>query len=98
MGKSDADAVQDVFTCSVTAACWCGEIHPEYGELPPSALQRIHGSGRTLQSPCYSSNITIRSRAAMGVMRFVYMAKADARFRLLKVSTAESAVCAPVNL
>ena len=34
----------------------------------------------------------------MGAMRFVYMAKADAQVRWFNVSTAEPAVCAPVNL
>ena len=34
----------------------------------------------------------------MGVMRFVYMAKAAVRFRSLTVSIAESAVCAPLHL
>ena len=34
----------------------------------------------------------------MGVMRFVYMAKADGLLGSLNVSTGESAVCAPVNL
>ena len=57
--------------------------------------QVLNGAG--LRPPCWLS-IGLGYEPIVGVVRFVYTAKAEARFRWLNVSTAESAVCSPVNL